>query len=454
MKKHSIWTREFGKSVVSIALPISLQSLITIGVNMIDNIMVGSLGENAISGASLSNQFFNLFYIACMGLAMGGSIMTARYWGSDDHFSLKKTVSLVLRICSVLALLFTMVTALFPQGIMRLYTNDTEVIAQGVLYLKWQIPCYLFFGLSLTCTNLLRSVGQVKIPLYSSIGAFAIKAVMNYGLIFGNLCMPALALEGAAISTMLARCFEFLFICGYFILFDRKIAYRWKDFTQKYRSVIREYINVGMPVFCSDVIMAVANTLLAMIMGRIGKSFISAYSITTVTLQFSTVLLQGLSNAACILTGHTLGKGDAPGTVRQTRAFLLLALAVGFLASATILVIKDGIIGLYNITDETRSNANQLMYAISIFVVFQAMNYVLSRGILRGGGDTQFLMASDAVFLWTLSIPLAYLSGLVWKSSAFTVYALINVDLVCKTILCLFRLRSGKWMKKINRVDA
>jgi len=300
----------FYKQAVVIAVPISIQSMITIGVNLMDNIMVGSLGETVLSGTSLANQYVSIFHICCMGIGMGTSVMTARFWGMKDIEALKKSVTLMLRFCIGLALLFTIPAIFLSSTLMKMYTPDHAVIAQGILYYRWIWPCFLLQGLSLTCTIVMRSAGQVKLPLYSSIGAFFVNIFFNYVFIFGKFGMPRMEIQGAAIGTLIARLFEFGVICGYFFLKDTKISYRIKDLGKKCGDLFGEYINIGVPVFISDALLALGSSAVAMIMGRIGKEFVSANSITFVTQQLSTVLIQGVCQAGCIVTGHTLGKGE------------------------------------------------------------------------------------------------------------------------------------------------
>lgn len=440
--------KEFYKKAAAIAIPISLQSVITIGVNMADTVMVGTLGETSLSATSLATQFVNIFQICCMGLGMGASVLTARFWGMQDIKSLKKTISLMIRLTAFLALIvFTLPTIFVPGGIMKLYSNDAAVIAEGIRYLHWMIPCYLLQGLALTCTIVLRSVGQVSIPLYSSIGAFFVNIFFNYIFIFGKLGLPAMGVDGAGAGTLIARLFEFIFICGYLFLVDKKITYRFKDLFVKCSDLLKTYITISMPVFVSDTLLALGNSAVAMVMGHIGKSFVSANSITVVTQQLSTVLIQGICHASCIVTGHTLGEGHKEKAQDEAWTFLGLAMAVGAVGAVIIIAIATPVINFYNITEETKLIAHELMNSIAIIVIFQSMNSILTKGVLRGGGDTKFLMVADILFLWILSIPLGALAGLVWHLDAFWIYFLLKIDQVVKSIWCVFRLRSGKWIK-------
>lgn len=442
--------KSFYRKVVMIALPITLQSLITIGVNMMDNIMLGKLGEVAMSAASQANQIFSLFQIFCMGMGMGASVLTARYYGMKDIPSLKKTITIMYRLLLSLGAVFTIAAIVAPGFLMSLYTNEPDVIAEGIRYYRWSIPCFLLLGLSLTTTIVLRSIGKVKIPLYTSMGAFFINVGANYTFIFGHFGAPAMGVAGAALGTLISRIFEFAIICGYFWFVDKTVAYRVKDFFCKCGDILRDYIRISIPVLVSDGLLGLGNTAVAMVYGRLGSSFVSANSIAAVTMQLSTVVIQGMSNASSIITGHTLGEGKVKEAQDQGYTFLAMGAIFGLFAAVLILFIADPIISFYNITQETREIAFQLMDAVAVIVFFQAMNSILTKGVLRGGGDTKFLMVADILFLWVVSIPLGCLAGFVWKLPAFWIYICIRIDQIIKAVWCIGRLKSGKWIKKID----
>ena len=152
--------KEFYKKIIAIALPISAQQLITVGVNLMDTVMLSSMGDAQLSASALGGQFINLFQIFCMGIGMGASVLTARYWGMKELPSLRKAVTIMLRFVLSLSTVFTLATIFAPALIMRIYTPEAEIIDFGVLYLRWLIPTYFCIGLSLTCTIVLRSVGD------------------------------------------------------------------------------------------------------------------------------------------------------------------------------------------------------------------------------------------------------------------------------------------------------
>lgn len=444
--------RFFYKRVASIALPIALQGLITSGVNAMDTVMVGAVGQTRLSAVSLANQFITIFHIFCMGIGMGASVLVSRYYGMNDRVSLKKTVAIMLRLCLAMATVFCGLTAIFPKEIMYIYTKpeEAEIVFYGIEYLRYSVISYFFLGLSLTCTIVLRNVGQVKIPLYTSIGAFFVNVGANYIFIFGKLGCPEMGVTGAAVGTLVARVFEFSVICGYLFLIDKKIAFRIKDIFMKVGSMWKEYIRISIPVLISDAILALGNNSVAMIIGRLGEAFIAANAVTTVTQQLSSVMIQGFSQAGAIVTGYTLGEGDREKAHRQGWAFLGIGLVFGIASAGIVMLISEPMIAAYNLDEETKGIARQLMLSIAIIILFQATNSIMTKGVLRGGGDTKMLMLTDNIFLWVASVPLGAVAGLVLGLPAFWIYFFLKIDQVLKAVWCVYRLQGGKWIKKIR----
>ena len=442
--------KKFYRQVAGIAVPIALQGFITTGVNMMDTLMIGIVGETQLSAVSLANQFISIYQILCMGIGMGASVLVARYYGMGDRDSLKKTVAIMVRLCVGMAALFCLVTAFFPEWIMGIYTVEDAIISNGVRYLEYSVITYFLLGLSLTSTIVLRNVQKVKLPLYTSIAAFFINVGANYVFIFGKFGFPEMGVAGAAVGTLIARVFEFGMICGYLFLRDQEIGVRISDVFQKVGNLWREYIRISIPVLLSDGILAIGNNSVAMVIGRLGESFVAANAVTAMTQQLSTTVIQGFSQAGAIVTGYTLGEGDKDKAREQGYAFLGIGILFGAIGAGIIMLIAEPMITAYNLSTQTQEIARELMRAISLIVLFQATNSIMTKGVLRGGGDTKILMVADNIFLWVASIPLGILAGLVLHLPAFWIYFFLKVDQVLKAVWCVIRLRSGKWIKKIK----
>lgn len=450
IKKLISKDKTFYKTVAGIAVPIALQGLITTGVNMMDTIMIGMVGETELSAVSLANTFIHIYQILCMGIGLGASVLVARYYGMGDKTSMQKSVSIMTRLCIGIAALFAIATFLFPTQIMQIYTSEKRIIANGVKYLRWSVVTYFLLGLSLTSTIILRNVGKVQMPLFTSIGAFLVNVGANYIFIFGKFGAPAMGVAGAAVGTLIARIFEFVIIDGYLWFKDTAIEFRLKNFFMPVGGLWKEYIRISIPVLISDGILALGNNSVAMVIGRLGESFVAANAITSVTQQLSSVLIQGFSQAGAIVTGHTLGEGKREKAQEQGYALLGLGFFFGLVSAGIIMLISEPMIRAYNVSPETAELARELMDAISIIVWFQETNSIMTKGTLRGGGDTKVLMIADNVFLWVFSLPLGILAGLVLHLPAFWIYIFLKIDQIMKCVWCVLRLNSGKWIKKIE----
>lgn len=449
MSRLFVKEKSFYKLILSIAVPVVLQNMITIGVNIMDTLMLGNYGEIQLSASSLANEFINIYHIMCMGMSMGAAVLTAQYYGAGNNPSLKKIVTIVLRMGLVIAAAFTVVTLLFPEELMRLYTPDEAVIEKGVLYFRISAVTYVLLGVSLILTNILRTVHQVRFPLVLSIVTFFVNVFFNWVFIYGRLGAPEMQIEGAALGTVIARLVECGSLVTYFFVFDKRIGYRIKDLFMKCGDHVRVYITYAIPVMVSDTLLALGNSAVSIIMGHIGATFVAANSIISQTVRLSTVFNQGLSSASSVITGNTLGKGERDKAYHQGVTFLCLSILIGLAAAVVILLISPLLVESFNITQEAKDIAYQLMASVSVMMVFQTVQSVLTKGVLRGGGDTRFLMLADILFLWLASIPLGYLCGLVWHLSPFWIYAALKIDWVIKSVWCIFRLRSKKWIRVV-----
>ena len=444
--------RGFYRSILTIAIPVVLQTLITTGVNLMDTLMLTACGELELSGSSLANQFISLFQFMSNGMGFGAAVLTAQYWGRGDSHSIRCVTTLMLRVCLVLSLLFTGVSFFFPAFIMRIYTPEAEIIHQGVLYLRISAFTFLLFGMSQCVTLVMRSTHQVRLPLITSIVAFFVNVFFNWIFIFGKLGAPELRVQGAAIGTLIARMVEFGIIVGYFLFFDKTIGYRLKHFGLKCGAYVKEYVTYCIPVLISDTLLGIGNNMISVVTGHISGSFVAANAVVTQITRMINVFTQGLSNSSSILIGNKLGEGKKQEAYQQGITFFVLSILVGLAASGVIAVICPMIVKGSNLTAETAEIAMQIVHAAIITTVLRSINSVLTKGVLRGGGDTRFLMFADVLFLWLVSVPLGYLVGIQWHASAFLTYLALRSDWLIKSVWCTVRLFRGKWVE--NEVKA
>ena len=307
--------------------------------------------------------------------------------------------------------------------------------------------CHIF---TLTVTQVLRSVKIVKVPLYASLASFFVNIFFNWVFIFGNLGAPRMEIAGAAVGTMLARILEMIIIVGYLLFRDKVIGFRLKDILMPASARLSAYIRYSLPVIVSDCLLGLGNNALSVVMGHISAEFVAASSITVMTVQICSMLSMASATASTSMVGNAIGEGKREYVQRQGVTFLMISVIIGAAASILLLLLNSTIIGLYDVSAYTKELAEQMMDAVAIIVLFRCTGSMLTKGVLRAGGDTKFLMFGDIFFLWAVSIPLGSTAGLVWHLPVFWTYLILQSDNFFKTVLCAIRLFSGKWIQKIG----
>ena len=451
--------RSFYSKLISIAIPTSLQNLISFGVNIADTVMVGSLGEYSIAGVALANQFSFLYMITCFGIAGGMGVLTAQFWGKEDKEAMGAGLSIVLRIALAIGLLFVAVTAFFPSAIMSVFTTDQEVRVQGIAYLRPLSVSYLFMGMTTMIASILRTAGVVKITLFTNFITLILKVFFNWVFIFGNLGAPQMGTAGAALVTTIARVVEFAIIAVFLVKIDKKLGFRIRMLLIWDKDIFRNYIKNGVPVIVSDILLALGNIMTSIVLGRLGAIVTSAASIANTVNQLTNVFLMGVANAAGIITGNVVGAGRYKEAKEYGKTFIALTVIISIIAICLILSIKglifrpfqigDNIVRVFNVEQETEELAGQIINTIAAITVFLTLSNILTKGILRSGGDTKFLMVADVLFLWLVSVPFGFLAGLHLRWAPYIVFFILRVDEVIKSIWCLFRFKSGKWIKNV-----
>ncbi len=453
--KYIVTDGKFYKSALMLIIPVLFQNLINQGVNMMDTIMVGRLGEVSISASSLANQYYAIYNIMCMGISAAGLVLASQYWGTNEPVTVRRTFDLSMQIVIVMGSIFAVVTALFPQKIMSLYIPDPEVIAEGAKYLRVTALIFLPHGISLVMSNIIRAVGNARLGLVISCISFVVNIGCNYIFIFGVpfIGLPALGVTGAALGTLCARIVELIVCVVYMLKFEKQLRYRPKGLIKlPSRGLVGEFIRLGLPAIISDTLLGVAATVISMILGRMGKEAASAYAIVVVLERLCTVATGGIASAAGVMIGQTVGRGEYERAHREGRSFLLISIGIGIVASVLVRFAGVWSIGLYEITDDTRQIAVSMMSASAIIVFFQAIQSALSKGILRGGGDTKFLMIADVIFQWVASIPLGYVLGLLLDVPPFWVLIALRIDYIIKSVWLTVRLGGKKWIHKAKSV--
>ena len=450
MSRSMLKDRQFLKTLVTLMLPMVAQNLITLAAQMMDSLMLGRLGQIELSASSLANQPFFIFNLLIFGMASGSSVLNAQFWGKGDVRSIKIVISICLKVALTVSILLGAAVIIFPETVMRIYTDDPEIIAAGAEYLKIVGFCYFFFGLSNTLLTTIRSVGIVRIAVIDSIFSLVCNSCLNYLLIFGSFGFPKLGIRGAAIATVIARMGEAVIVLVYILVIDRKLRFKIRDFWEFDVGLLKNYLKNGLPVAFNEVLWSVGISIQSMVMGRLGASVVSASQIASIVQQFSSVLIFGVANAAAIIIGNDIGAGKMERARERVTWFRIIGVILGIFASCLILGLSGPVVSFYNVPEETKQLATEMLRVLAVIVLFVAQTGIGVVGLLRGGGDPRFALFVDLAGLWLVATPAALLSAFVFGAPVLVVYACTKLDEPVKLLMLAWRMRNHHWMRDVT----
>ena len=443
--------KNFYKVLFSITMPIAAQNFITFTVSLADSLMLGKVGEIALSGANLANQLFFILMIVTFGVTSAAMVFASQYWGKDDVYSMKRVITIMLRLAAAISLVASTLAICIPETVMSWYSDDLEVIEAGASYLRIIGWAYPFYSITNAMASVLRSAHIVKVSIVIYLSSLIVNVSLNWVLIFGHLGAPAMGVEGAAIATAVARVVEFIILLVYLSFFEKKIHYTFKDLFVPVKKYLGAFLKTGAPVVINEAVWSIGTSVLSMIIGHISTEFVSANSIANIIWQCVWVVVSGMGNATSVVIGNAIGRGEDKETVlNKAKTIVLISAVLGVLSAITLLIIRGPVINFYEVSESTKALAYDLIVSYAIILVLQSMSVQYVVGIFRGGGDTKTAMLFDVLFLWTVAIPLGALTGLVLGWAPPFVYLMLRSDELLKNIFSLIHLNSGKWIRDIT----
>lgn len=450
MKQSMFKDRAFLRTLATLMIPMVAQNLISLAAQMMDSLMLGKLGQIELSASSLANQPFFIFNLLIFGMASGSSVLNAQFWGKGDVRSVKIVISICLKVALTVSILLSAAVMVFPETVMRIYTNDPEIIKAGVSYLRIIGWCYIFYGLSGTLLTTVRSVGIVRIAVVDSVFSLVCNITLNYILIFGHLGFPAMGIRGAAIATVITRMGDAVLVLSYILFIDKKLRFKVRDILDFDSALLKNYLKNGLPVAFNEVFWSVGVSIQSMVLGRLGADVVSASQIASIVQQFSTVLIFGVANAAAIIIGNDIGAGKMEQAQLRVKWFRIMAVVLGIFAAGLVLLIARPVVSFYNIPEETKELAIQMMRILALMVFFISQTGIGVVGLLRGGGDPRFALFVDLAGLWLFATPAAILSAFVFHAPVLVVYLCTRMDEPIKMLMIAWRMRNNNWMKDVT----
>ncbi len=444
--------KNFLKAMIAIALPITLQNLVASSVNMLDTLMITSLGEESLAAVGLANQVFFFYAVTIFGVATGSSIFVSQFWGKQDTKNIARILGISLAITSALGALFTLAALFVPEFIMKIFSNDKEVIRLGVDYLRIVSLSYIITGISFAYAVASRSIGQAKMPMVVSIISFLTNAIFNYLLIFGKFGFPQLGVMGAAYGTLIARVVEIALI--FYSIYSRKknnpLAHSLRNMTDWTVDFVKKYFKTAYPVILNEAFWSLGTVLYSLAFAKIGTEAAAAVQILNTVQNVFMVMVRGLANACTVMVGNKIGADEENDAVSYANSFMILSAVLGLFLGILMFFSTDIILIFFrNLTPGLYNASKNLLIILAVFLFIRSFNATMIVGVLRGGGDTKFSMVLEMGSVWLVGVPLAFLGALVFKFPVYHVFLMVNMEEVVKAIIGLFRVKSKKWVTNV-----
>lgn len=443
--------QKFYKNFFSIYITLVLQNVITLSVNLADNLMLGSYSETALAGVAAVNQIQFVYQQIILALGDGLVIFCSQYWGKRRIDPMKKISSAAMRAALVAAVVLFAAVSIFPYEAVRIFTEDVPIIEEGVGYLGIVRFTYLFFAVTQILLASMRSVESVKIAFRLSVMTLLVNCGINYGLIFGHFGAPCMGAKGAAVGTLVARVLECVVLIWYVIKKDEKLRLRLKDYLSTDKVLVWDYIKIVVPILIVQGLWGVNTALQTVILGHMTAAAIAANSAAVTLFLVVKSAAVGASSTASVLIGKTIGTGDMGLVKRYAKKLQCLFVLIGVVSGIFLFFIRIPVLGLYDLQPETKEMANAFLVILSVICVGMSYQMPTNNGIIRGGGSAMFVVKMDLISIWMLVIPLSFFLAFVVKASPAVVVCCLNSDQIFKCIPAFVKCNYGKWIHKLTR---
>lgn len=441
---------DFYRQIFKLVIPIVIQNLLSAAVNSADVIMLNYVGQSSISAVSLAANYANVLFMVYYGLGTGATLICAQYYGKGNLKAIETVEGIALRFSLILSLIVSMVAFTMPQTMMRLFTNDPELIRIGASYLRVMGITYLCWGIIEIYLAVLRSIGRVTISMALNVLAFVLNVILNAVFIFGLFGVPKMGATGVAIATAISRLIE-LAACIIVSLVSKDIKLNPKYMFIRNKLLSGDFVRLSLPALFNDVSWSVAFSMYSVILGHLGTDAVAANSLVVVVRNIGTVLCFGVASAGGILLGNVMGQGNIEKAKDYASRMMKLTVITGIIGGGIILMITPFVLRFASLNDTAMHYLKYMLLINSYYIMGAAVNTSLIAGVFRAGGDTRFGLVCDTIDMWCYAVPLGFFAAFVLKLPVLWVYFLLCTDEFVKWPWVIKRYRSGKWAQNITR---
>lgn len=443
----------FYKSFFSLYIALVLQNVITLSVNLTDNVMLGAYSETALSGAAAVNQIQFVFQQLLNGLGDGVVIFCSQYWGKKQTETMKRISAVAMHAAITVSVLLFILVSLFPPEAVGIFTTDESIIQEGAKYLQVIRFTYLLFAVTQILLATLRSAEIVKIAFRLSILTFFVNCGLNYLFIFGHFGMPELGIEGAAVGTLAARILEITILIIFIWKRENRLQIRFKDYWKLDKGLCRDYFRVAAPMVVTQGLWGVNTALQTVILGHMTAAAIAANSAASTLFLLVKSISVGASSSASVIIGKTVGGGDLALVKTYAKRLQKLFLGIGILSAGLLFFLRVPFLSLYDLQPETMEMTNTFLLIFCVVVMGMSYQMPTNNGIIRGGGNAMFVVKMDLISIWLIVIPVSFFMAFVVEASPVVVFCCLNADQIFKCIPAFLKANYGNWIRRLTKED-
>ena len=438
--------KSFSREVAKIAIPVALQSMLQSSFSMIDQIMVGQLGDKSIAAVEIAGKPSFIYAFVLGAVATIAGIMVSQYIGKEDRQSEEKAICINLLVSIAIGVVFAAIAIVFTSGFLGIFTQDTSVISEGEKYLRIIGWSFVPMGISTILAVPIRCRDKSSWPLYVGFLSAVINTGLNYCLIFGNFGFSAMGIRGAAIASIISQIVSAVVMMVLFIMLYGKIRFSISLGKEGYT----QYVKMLIPIMVNEFLWTVGQSLNTFVYGHMGTDELAGMSLTSPVQGLLIGALSGIAQAAGILIGKRLGEREYDLAYQESKKLCIYGLAGSLILSVLLIFLRIPYVHIYQVEPTVHVFGSQLLLAFAVLLPVKVSNMILGGGIIRSGGITKYIMIIDTLGTWLVGAPLALLTGLVLKYPIVWVYFILSQEELVRLIISIFMFRSRKWMNTIE----
>ena len=457
IRKKLIGDKAFYKMVLGVAVPMMIQNGITNFVGLLDNIMVGRIGTEQMSGIAIVNQLLLVFNLAIFGAISGAGIFGAQFFGCKDHKGVRHTFRFKGYICAAITLIGILVFSIFGENLIRMYLHGEgnaqsleAALYYGQQYLWVMLIGLLPFAVEQIYTSTLRECGETMVPMKAGVAAVLVNLILNYLLIFGKFGFPKLGVAGAAVATVISRYVQAAIV----MIWTHKHTQKMPFIVGVYREwsipshLVGKIVTKGTPLMLNEIMWSAGMAMLMQCYSIRGLYTVAAMNISSTISNLFNIVFMAMGGAISIIVGQLLGAGkmeEAKDTDTKLIAFSVFS-CVGI--GLVLICVAPWFPMLYNTTDSVKELATSFLRIAAACMPIASFMHA-TYFTLRSGGKTIITFLFDSVYTWVLVIPIAYCLANFSSLSITMVFFLVQFTEIIKVTIGFFMVRSGVWLQNI-----